>query len=206
MDADQVAALRALLEDTGWVDRTREFARTLRTSTPEPGGLLLVGTPEREPWHLAAHLDDEARWSDLPQISPVLVRWKVPAGAPAHLAVTMARLEAARRGETVFVVAPDAAPEGLLERVSDARRIGATVLAIDGGDPELEGLAHDAIVVPSRGLSPPSGSGAQISIDTVQHLVSAAAGEPTDLRAGGFRERLRRILDSVSGTPARSRW
>jgi hypothetical protein len=206
MDADQVAALRTLLEDTEWVDRTRDFARTLRTSTPEPGGLLLVGTPEQEPWHLAAHLDDEARWSDIPQISPVLVRWQVPAGAPAHLAVSLDRLEAARRGETVFVVAPDAAPEALLERVSDARRIGATVLAIDGGDPELEGLAHDAIVVPNTGLILPDRSGAEISIDTVQHLVSAAAGEPADLRANGFRDRLRRFLDSVSGTPARSRW
>ncbi|MGH3328622.1 MAG: hypothetical protein ACRDPT_12640, partial [Streptomycetales bacterium] len=73
MDAARVAILREILAPTGWVDRTREFARALRASTSGPGGLLLVGTPDDEPWHLAAHLDDEARYAAIPELVPTLV-------------------------------------------------------------------------------------------------------------------------------------
>jgi len=62
MDSERARALRDLLGGSDWVQRTREFAVTLRRSTT-PGGLLLVGTPDEEPWHLAAHLDDESRYS-----------------------------------------------------------------------------------------------------------------------------------------------
>ncbi len=134
MDAEQVAALRELLSTTVWVDRTRSFAQTMRRSTTTQHGLLLVGTPTEEPWHLTAHLTDEARLSGIPELEPTLVRWSVPEGAPPHLSVTMQRLEAARRGETVLVVAEEEAPEGLLERAWDARKSGATILALDGGD------------------------------------------------------------------------
>jgi hypothetical protein len=101
MDADQVATLRALLTGTGWLDRARLFGRALRSSPRRPGGLLVVGTPDYEPWHLAAHLDDESRLSDVPELSPTLIRWSPPPGAPPHLAQGLARLEAARRGETL---------------------------------------------------------------------------------------------------------
>lgn len=225
MDAAGVALLREVLSSTTWVDRTRAFARSLRSSTRTAGGLLLVGTPEEEPWHLAAHLDDESRYAGVPELSPTLVRWRPPKDAPAHLAVGLDRLEGARRGETVFVVAPDVSPSSLLERVSDARRVGATVFAIDGGDPELEDLAHDAITVPSAGLTIPpetakrlwvpensstSASSASdiaapaMSFEIVQHLVSAAAGEETSVdprTRRGLRDRLARLLDVVSGPP-----
>ena len=49
----------------------------------------------------------------------------------------LARLEEARRGESLLVVSPQAAPDRLLERVSDARRSGATILALDRGDRQL---------------------------------------------------------------------
>jgi len=203
MDAARVAMVRELLRSTGWVDRTRDFARTMRRSTERPGGLLLVGTPDEEPWHLAAHLDDESRWSDVPEITPTLVRWSVPAGAPPHLAVTLERLEEARRGETVLVVAEDAAADPLLERVDDARRHGATVLALDGGDRALEDLAHESLTVVEADLVVP-----ELSFDTVQHLLSAAAGEPDTAawqarRRGGLRGRLAHALDTISGTPRR---
>ena len=42
MDAQQVAALRALLAPTGWLDRTAVLARVLRRPRT-PGGLLVVG-------------------------------------------------------------------------------------------------------------------------------------------------------------------
>ena len=98
VNAEQVAALRELLAPTGWVERAATFARALRTSTRTPGGLLVVGTPQEEPWHLTAHLDEESRLGGIPELAPTLVRWSAPPGAPLHLSVTLQRLEAARRG------------------------------------------------------------------------------------------------------------
>ncbi|WP_090933588.1 hypothetical protein [Nonomuraea jiangxiensis] len=187
MDSGSVAFLRELLAETGWLERTRELGLALR-ATRSPGGLLVVGTPDEEPWHVTAHLSDEARLSGLPQLAPTLVRWSPPPGAPAHLSVGLDRLEQAARGETLFVLTEQRAPVPLLERVDDARRTGATILAIEGGDPELAGLAHDAIAVPLDGL---------VTFDGAQHLVSAAAGEVEQRTR--LRDRLARLLDKVSG-------
>jgi hypothetical protein len=199
VDSDRVHALRELLGTSGWVERTRAFATTLRRSSTTPGGLLLVGTPTEEPWHLAAHLDDESRFAGVPELSPTLVRWAPPPQAPPHLSVTLARLEDAGRNETVFVVAPDAAPEQLLERVADARRIGATILSIDDGDDELGSMAHERLVVPSDAGSLVVARSLPTSMDMelVQHLVSVAAGETTS--RAGMRDRLARFLERVSG-------
>jgi hypothetical protein len=197
VDAATVHTLRELLAPTGWVERSRDFATSMRRFTRTPGGLLLLGTPAEEPWHLTAHLDDEARWSGVAELVPTLVRWSPPPDAPKHLAIDVQRLRAARRGETLLVVAPDVAPAPMLERVADVRRTGATVLALDTGDDELQELAHDALVVP-RTPAPDSPS-----FDVVQHLVSVAAGEVPSRR--GFRDRLGRFLDVVSGpAPGRS--
>ena len=199
MDSERVRALRDLLASSGWVERTRDFASSLRRSTTTPGGLLLVGTPTDEPWHLAAHLDDESRYAGVPELAPTLVRWSPPPDAPPHLSVTLARLEAARRDETVFVVAPETAPEGLLERVADARRIGATILSIDDGDDELGALVHDRLVVPSEQQTRVVSQSRTTSVDfdTVQHLVSVAAGETATRVA--LRDRVARFLERVSG-------
>ena len=203
MDAEQVTALRVLLARTGWLERAREFGRALRTTPRSPGGLLLVGTPDFEPWHLTAHLDEESRACGIPELMPTLVRWSPPPDAPPHLRVGLDRLEAARRGETLFVVAEDTAPVPLLERVNDARRVGATILALDGGqDPELEALAHESLAAP-----------AVVSFDATQHLVSAAAGTrdvnspSTGTGRDGrgtrsLRNRVARLLDIVSGPSA----
>jgi hypothetical protein len=193
VDAKQVAALRGLLASTGWLERTTEFARALRRSSRTRGGLLIVGTPDAEPWHLTAHLDEESRMSGVPELEPTLIRWDPPPDAPPHLRTGLARLDRAQRGETLFVVSPQAAPDALLERVHSARKV-ATVLALDQGDPELEAMAHEVLTV-----RPDS---APVSFDAAQHLVSAAAG--TAGAAGGrpragLRERLGRLLDAVSG-------
>ena len=208
VENERVMLLREALAQSGWVERTRDFARALRR-VPEPGRLLLVGTPQDEPWHLAAHLDDEARYSGLVQLAPTLVRWSPPPGAPPHLSVTMARLEATTRNETVFVVSPQAAPETLLERVADARRVGATVLAIDAGDDELAALAHDRIAVPTtphQRLLLPDMSFADmtsaIDFDTVSHLVSVAAGE--NVTSTTMRQRMARLIERMSGPSPRS--
>ncbi len=191
MDANQVAALRELLAPTGWLERTRRLGKALRGCTRSPGGLLVVGTPGEDPWHVTAHLEDEARLSAMPALMPTLIRWSPPPGGPAHLRIGLERLEAAQRGETLFVVAVEAAAAPLLERVSDAKRIGATVVALDQGDSELEQLAHEALAVPPA-TSP-------VSFDGAQHLVSAAAGDMAGDRKPGLRERLARLLDAVSG-------
>jgi hypothetical protein len=218
VDANQVTTLRALLAPTGWLERTRAFASGLRKSTRSPGGLLLVGTPDDEPWHLTAHLDEESRLAGIPELMPTLVRWEVPKGAPAHLRVGLERLEAARRGETVFVVTPATAPVPLLERVSDARRAGTTIFALDQGDPELDSLAHETLTIRPR-FDP-------VSFGAVQHLVSSACGDlgGTERPAAdggefgvrvpaaevpgyqrhrtgvrGLRDRVARLLDAVSG-------
>jgi hypothetical protein len=187
MDSGSVALLRELLAGTGWLERTRELGLALR-ATRSPGGLLVVGTPDDEPWHVTAHLADEARYSGLPQLTPTLLRWSPPPDAPPHLRVGIERLKQAGRGETLFVLSEQQAPVPLLERVNDARRTGATILAIEGGDRELAGLAHDAIEVPREG---------PVTFDGAQHLVSAAAGEAG--QRPGLRERLARLLDKVSG-------
>ncbi|HVT69343.1 MAG TPA: hypothetical protein VHF26_16450 [Trebonia sp.] len=194
MDADQVATLRALMSGSRWLEQARMLARALRTTPRSPGGLLVVGTPQFEPWHMTAHLDEESRLSGVAELAPTLVRWSPPPGAPPHLAVGLARLEAARRGETLFVVAEDTAPVPLLERVNDARKTGATILALDSNDPELDALAHEALAVPE-----------QLSFDAGQHLVSAATGErgqTTRGGRGGLRARLARLLDAVTGPTA----
>ncbi|HTU97180.1 MAG TPA: hypothetical protein VMF14_15140 [Solirubrobacteraceae bacterium] len=174
-----------------WLDQARSLGRSLRTTPKSAGGLLVVGTPDYEPWHLTAHLDDESRLSGIAELAPTLVRWAPPPDAPPHLSVSLARLEAARRGETLFVVAQDTAPAPLLERVSDARKTGATILALDHDDPELDALAHEALAVPQT-----------LSFDIGQHLVSAAAGDRDTTRARGLRARLARLLDTVSGPTA----
>jgi hypothetical protein len=226
VDANQVITLRALLAPTGWLERTLAFTQGLRKATRSQGGLLLVGTPEEEPWHLTAHLDEESRLAGIPELMPTLVRWQVPEGAPSHLRVGLERLEAARRGETLFVVSPDSAPVPLLERVNDARRVGATIFALDQGDPELDALAHETMAVkPGRDLP------AAVSFGAAQHLISSAVGgldRPEEFADGefgvakadgrfqpgapgyqryrpgvrGLRDRVARLLEAVSGPTA----
>ena len=170
-------ALRALLAPTGWIDRTREFAGALRLRARTPHGLLIVGTPTDEPWHLTAHLADESRLAGLPELEPTLLRWAPPPGAPPHLRVGIDRLKQVGRAETLLVVSSEAAPSTLLERVADARKAGSTIFALDRGDAELDGLAHEALgVLPTH---------VPVSFDGAQHLVSAAVGESA--RAPGLR-------------------
>ncbi|MFE6284217.1 hypothetical protein [Streptomyces sp. NPDC057877] len=200
MDAVRVALLREVLAGTEWLGATRRFAGALRGSVVSyGGGLLLVGTPEYEPWHLAAHLVDEAAWSGTPELAPTLVRHAARPTDPAHLAVGLGRIEAARRGETLLVVAPGEPGGTLLERVHDARRSGATVLALGSGDHDLSAMAHEAL---------PVREGSELDLDTVQHLVSAAAGEnplPTQTGTRRLRDRLTRLADQLTAPPP-PRW
>ncbi|MFE6359389.1 hypothetical protein ACFVP3_05200 [Streptomyces sp. NPDC057806] len=203
MDAVRVALLREVLAGTEWLGATRRFAGVLRGSVvSHGGGLLLVGTEEYEPWHLAAHLVDEAAWSGTPELTPTLVRHDASAADPAHPAVGLGRLAAARRGETLLVVSPQLPGAGLLERVHDARRAGATVLALGAGagdGDDLATMAHESLPVPEA---------TDLDLDTVQHLVSAAAGEnsvPSPRARRRFRDRLSALADQLTAPPP-ARW
>nr|BFD90666.1 hypothetical protein KitaXyl93_20260 [Kitasatospora sp. Xyl93] len=222
MDAVRVSALRERLTGTGWLEAVGGFAGALRRSVERRGasGLLLVGTEAYEPWHLAAHLDDEAAWSDVPRLAPTLLRHRPPADAPAHLTHDLRRLTEAGRGATVLVVVPEAVGAPLLERVHDARRQGATVLALDGGAPagcrglvgpdgdgapggpadagglgELRELAHERLTV---------GTAAEQPFDLAQHLVSLAAGQRAGRRS--VLDRLAALAGRLTSTPEISRW
>ncbi|MFC8671106.1 hypothetical protein [Streptomyces sp. BK205] len=200
MDAVRVALLREVLAGTEWWGATRRFGGVLRGSVvSHGGGLLLVGTPDYEPWHLAAHLVDEAAWSGTPELAPTLVRHDARPSDPAHLSVGPGRLAAARRGETLLVVSPTDPDAPLLEHVHDARRAGATILALGPDEGELPAMAHESLAVPQA---------TDLDLDTVQHLVSAAAGEnavPAPRGQRRFRDRLSRLADHLTAPPP-TRW
>jgi hypothetical protein len=218
LDADHARVLRELLGGTDWVRGTAGFARALRAAPHQAGGFLLVGTPTCEPWHLSAHLTEEARDAGIDELRPTLVRHVVPAGAPAHLAVDLTRLAGARRGETVLVVAPDSPGDGLLTRLDDARRTGVTLFSLERGDSELGGLAHEQLIVSPSGspIGAPVPDGVLVpdglvvaaeveaAFSVAQHLISlAVADAPGLVGPRGWRGALARFLDTVSG-PARS--
>lgn len=136
------------LRPGGWLDAARSFGTSLRGAGHEPGRLLVVGTPEDEPWHLTAHLADVARWRSLPALQPTLVRWQVPVGAPAHLSVGLDAVHRAARGTTLLVASPTAADDRLLERLDDARRGGATLFALHPGSVPLDELVHESLPLP----------------------------------------------------------
>jgi hypothetical protein len=195
MDAVRITVLREALEGTGWLEATHGFARTLRLAVTRkrsaPGGLLLVGTDREDPWHLAAHLTDEAAWSGVPELTPTLLRQSFPTDAPPHLSVPLTRLDGTGRGETVFMVAPRAPHEDLLERVADARRAGATILSLETQPGELTALSHESLTAPESALP----------FDLTQHLISTAAGERPRSRGS----RVRDLLDKLT-TPPPLRW
>lgn len=103
------------------------------------------------------------------------------------------------------MVAPTAAGDPLLERVHDARRHGATVLALEGAAPaspggsagpgDLAGLAHGRLAV---------GTGEDEPFDLAQHLVSAAAGQPPGQRSA--LGRLAALAGRITAGPTISRW
>lgn len=226
MDSAKAALLRELLSSTGWTERTRWFAKVLRQATTKADPLLLVGTPTQEPWHFAAHLTDEAQFANLPGLRPTLIRHDPPAGAPPHLAVGLDRLRDGRRGETLFVVAPDAPQERLLDRIEAAKRSGLTILSMDNGNRDLADLSHEQLVVPAPSsselllpdefteetvaeLARAADSIPAVSFGAVEHLVSLAAGEPMALLRTGSPKRagrLSRVVEDFTVGRRSSQW
>ncbi|GAA4958556.1 hypothetical protein GCM10023238_26690 [Streptomyces heliomycini] len=170
MDAVRVALLRDVLAGTEWLGATRHFAGTLRGSVvSHGGGLLLVGTPRYEPWHLAAHLVDEAAWSGTPELAPTLVRHGARPSDPARNLAWAWGVWRRRGGvrRSWWWRRPGRRP-GRRPPRSWSGVCGAPPGRGDGavpgpGEGELPAMAHEALPVPD---------GSELDLDTVQHLVS----------------------------------
>ncbi len=152
MDPHDLQQTLRRLEPGGWLDAARRFSTSLRRPGPEGGRLMVVGTARFEPWHLTAHLDQQARFGGGSGPVPVLARWHVPDGAPPHLAVSADAVPRAGRGTTVLAAAPEGDDDDLLERLADARRGGAVVLALTPGGGELDHVAHDVLTTREPGF------------------------------------------------------
>jgi len=126
---------------------TRLFARALGGRQGPSTGLLVVGVPEFEPWHFTAHLGEGALRYGRADLAPTLLRWKVPLGAPPHLAVTVDAMAKAARDQTILVIDPCGGSSELLERVADARRCGARIMTLHRGHDALMGLSHETLSV-----------------------------------------------------------
>jgi hypothetical protein len=191
MDADQAAVFRSLLLGSNWIERTDDFAGAMRSATRRADGLLLLGTPQHEPWHLAAHLDDEANVSGAVDLRPTLLRWAPPANAPPHLSHGVERLKELRRGEPLLIVSEGTAQPSMLERINDARRAGGRIFTMGEQDHELSHLAHESLIIDD-------GVPDLINLDLAEHLLSISAAAAVSM--GGWRGSLRRLLDRVSGS------
>jgi hypothetical protein len=197
MDRSEARILRELLEagrGRAWLDEADGFAAALRAAPKHVGGLLVVGPGEAEPWHMTAHLSEEASLLGLDELAPTLVRRDPEAGAPTHLSIGLDRISSAGRSDAVLVVARHDPESAVLERVADAKKHGARILTLGQIAPLASDLAHDALMVPDSVEAP--------SFDGAQHLVSVAA---VDGRQRGLIVRLRRWVESVNG-PRVDRW
>jgi hypothetical protein len=179
MDITDRSAWTRFRSGAGWTRRAWELGQQLRPASESAGQLYVVGTPQNDAWHVAAHLDDEARFTGLTALRPRLLRWRPPADAPPHLRLGVDELRRGGHGRAVLVVAPDPLAEDQLERLADARRAGATLMALTSSDDELAGLAHECAVVGS-----PAGLD---DIGFAGHVVTVSAG--TQLRRAAPRRR-----------------
>ena len=178
MDVTNRSAWARFRSSSGWTRRAWELGQQLRPASSDAGRLFVVGTPAHDAWHVAAHLDDEATFSGVPALRPTLLRWQPPVAGPAHLRVSVDELRRSGRGRAVLVVAPDALADTELERLADARRAGATLLAVSSAHQdvdELAGLAHDCAVVDSLAGS---ANGLE-DMGFASHLITVSAGTTT---------------------------
>lgn len=144
------SARRSLVRVPAFAAVSRVAAGLRRTSRTADR-ILVVGTPDYEPWHLVAHLRTSPA---LAGNAPTLVRWAPPPGAPAHLSIGLDEISSATRNQAVLVIAPDPVTDDLLERLADARHRGAPVLALTGQatGSALAELSWESAAVPTAQL------------------------------------------------------
>lgn len=125
----------------------RQFARALGDGHPASERLFVIGTPDCEPWHFVAHLGEQATRHGRTDLVPTLLRWRVPQGAPAHLAVGVDTMAQASGHHTFLVISAFGETPELLERVSGAKKRGARILSLHRGQPDLVDLSHETLSV-----------------------------------------------------------
>jgi hypothetical protein len=153
----------------------RLFADALGGRHDRSTNLLVVGVPEFEPWHFAAHLGEQADRCGRVDLVPTLLRWRVPPGAPSHLAITVDALMSASRSQTVLVIDPFGGAPELLERLADAKHQGARIMTVHRDQSELIELSHETLSVdPLRPIR---------DFEVVQHLVSDLTPIPADVKS-----------------------
>jgi hypothetical protein len=182
MDVTNRNAWTRFRSSSGWTRRVWELGQQLRPASIDAGQLFVVGTPAHDAWHVAAHLDDEAAFSAVPSLRPILLRWQPPASGPAHLRVPVEELRRSGRGRAVLVVAPDAFAQAELVQHADARRAGATLLAVSGAYEsvaDLAGLAHDCAIVDGSADS----IDGQAEMGFAGHLLTVSAGTSAPARS-----------------------
>lgn len=146
---------------------TLHFARALGGRRNTSDRLVVIGTPEFEPWHFVAHLAEEAKRGHRADLIPTLVRWEVPQAAPAHLSVSLSELGQLTRSQTLLIVSPCSHSPQLLERVTDVKKRGARIMAVHRADDDLADISHEMLSVdPLRD---------DHDFDLTQHLVTDAA-------------------------------
>jgi hypothetical protein len=137
-----------------WARRLGQVAKDARLFSATLGGrderstqLFVIGDPDFEPWHFTAHLGEQASRYGRMDLVPTLLRWRVPPGAPSHLAVSADALMSSSRNQTVLVINPCGGAPELLERIADAKHQGARIMTIHRGQPELMELSHETLLV-----------------------------------------------------------
>ncbi len=153
---------------------TCRFARRLGDTSPSSERLFVLGTPDFEPWHFVAHLGEQATRYGRTDLVPTLMRWRVPANAPAHLSVGVNNVAQACRRDTFLVIAPGGEAPELLERVADAKRVGSRIMSMHRDQGDLADLSHEALSVdPSRD---------ERAFEITQHVVTDSAPEEAGIR------------------------
>lgn len=153
----------------------RRFACTLGERSESSSRLFIVGTPEFEPWHFTAHLDEQARLYRRRDLTPTLLRWRIPEDAPQHLSFRVDDMARADRDQTYLVITPYGDAPDLLERVADAKHRGARIMTLHRGMDELEDLSHETLLVDETHH--------HHHFDVTQHVVTDMAPASEDQRA-----------------------
>jgi hypothetical protein len=156
MNLGQTETLARAGRASAWFSGLAGFAGSLRRSVHAPGQLLVVGSPDAEPWHFTAHLESLAQYRDVPQLTPTLVRWTEPVGSTPGIGVE--QMTAGGTGRVILAISEGVSDTELLERLADARRRGATILGLSGDQStalnDLASVAHEAhTVVPGHTVS-----------------------------------------------------
>lgn len=173
MDVIDRSAWTRFGSGSGWTRRAWELGQQLRPASESARQLYVVGTPHHDAWHVAAHLDEEARYTGFASLRPTLLRWRPPAAAAPHLRLGLDELLHNSRGSAVLVVAPDPLGEDELERFADARRKGATLMAVTTAEDELAEFAHETAIVDAVASTALTGGE---DIEFASHVVTVSAG------------------------------